>query len=125
MRRFLITLALILLPLQVAAQALDTKKPDEPAIPILTYVTPDGHVSLMNTGIPGVNEVLRWLRIKILTAALDDAKAVSCPSIGDGSVTVSYGLNVGGELVVQIGINSGLSFTFECENNEVKKGVAK
>lgn len=121
MPRFLIILALILLPLQVAAQALDTEKPDEPAIPIVTYQTQDGQVSLAYMGIPGTTEIMRWLRIATLTAALDDAKAVSCPSIDTGSVTVSYGLNAGAELVVQIGVNAGLSFTFECKGGEVKE----
>jgi hypothetical protein len=122
MKKYIAILLLAFSGSVYAAQTpLPIEKPkDEYSIPIVTYQAPNGQVTFTNTGIPGVTEVTRWLRITILTAALNDAKAVACPSIVDGSVTVSYGLSVGGELVVQIGVDAGLSFTFECEDGKVK-----
>ena len=53
-----------------------------------------------------------------LTAAINEAKLTNCAALGNGSVTVSFGIDVGSKKII-IGASAGISITFEC-----KDGVA-
>jgi len=58
------------------------------------------------------------ISVSVLKTAVDGAKKVTCPAVGDGSVTVSSTLDTKARLVIEIGLGSGMAITFTCKNGE-------
>ena len=65
-----------------------------------------------------IKEILKGLTTDALKFAVDAAKATACPAVGDGDVSVSFTVDAGGELKLNLGIGAGITIGFRCKDGE-------
>jgi hypothetical protein len=65
-----------------------------------------------------IEEIPMDITIGALTVAVNAAKAVACPSVGNGDVSISFTVDGGGELILNLGVGAGITIGFECKDGK-------